>query len=75
MIKRMERVDDTMHIIAQGTERIKVISWKQEEPYLRAVVQILPRSADKGHGRSRSDQAQCSVDGAAGAGVAAGHSA
>ena len=42
MIKRMERLEDTMHIIAQGTERIKVIEWKQEDPYLRAVVQILP---------------------------------
>src|SRR5687768_7093897 len=31
MIKRMERVEDTMHIIAQGTERIKVLDWKQEE--------------------------------------------
>jgi ATP-dependent Lon protease len=41
MIKRMERLGDTVHIIAQGTDRIKVISWKQEEPYLRAVVQIL----------------------------------
>src|SRR5436190_14223275 len=38
MIKRMERVEETMHIIAQGTERIKVIEWKQEDPYLRAVV-------------------------------------
>lgn len=42
MLKRMERIGDTMHIIAQGTERIKVIEWKQEEPYLRAVVLILP---------------------------------
>ncbi len=42
MIKRMERVEDTMHIIAQGRERVRVVSWKQEEPYLRAVVQILP---------------------------------
>src|SRR6185369_17838772 len=41
MIKRMERIDDTVHIIAQGTERIKVVSWKQDEPYLRAVVQIM----------------------------------
>src|SRR6266850_5884494 len=41
MIKRMERVEETMHIIAQGTERIKVIEWKQEDPYLRAVVQVL----------------------------------
>jgi len=42
MIKRMERVEDTMHIIAQGTDRVKVIEWKREEPDLRAVVQILP---------------------------------
>jgi ATP-dependent Lon protease len=42
MIKRMERIENTMHIIAQGTERIKVIEWKQEDPYPRAVVQILP---------------------------------
>lgn len=42
MIKRMERLEDTMHLIAQGTERIKVLDWKQEEPYLRARVQILP---------------------------------
>jgi len=42
MIKRMERLDETMHIIAQGTERIKVREWKQQEPYLRAVVEILP---------------------------------
>src|SRR5215510_5194787 len=42
MIKRMERVDDTIHIIAQGTDRFRVVEWKQEEPYLRAVVQLLP---------------------------------
>ncbi|MDQ1637232.1 MAG: ATP-dependent Lon protease [Pyrinomonadaceae bacterium] len=42
MIKRMERLGETVHIIAQGSDRIKVISWKQEGPYLRAVVQILP---------------------------------
>src|SRR5215813_12301000 len=41
MIKRMERVDDVLHIIAQGTDRIKVVEWKQEDPYLRAVVQVL----------------------------------
>ncbi len=41
-IKRMERMEDTMHIIVQGMDRIKVVEWKQEEPYLRARVQILP---------------------------------
>ncbi len=42
MIKRMERAEDVLHIIAQGTDRIKVVEWKQEDPYLRAVVQVLP---------------------------------
>ena len=42
MIKRMERIGDTMHIFAQGTERIRVIEWKQEDPFMRAVVEILP---------------------------------
>jgi len=42
MIKRMERLGETMHIIAQGMDRIKVVEWKQDDPYLRAVVEILP---------------------------------
>jgi ATP-dependent Lon protease len=42
IIKRMERVEDTLHIIVQGTERIRLVEWKQEEPYLRATVEILP---------------------------------
>ena len=42
MIKRMERAGDGMRIVAQGTERIRVVEWKQEEPLLRAVVEILP---------------------------------
>ncbi|HEU4796605.1 MAG TPA: endopeptidase La, partial [Pyrinomonadaceae bacterium] len=42
MIKRMERTGDAMRIIAQGTERIRVIEWKQTDPYLRAVVEMMP---------------------------------
>src|SRR5678815_5591872 len=42
MIKRMERIDQGMRIIAQGTERIRIVEWKQEDPLLRAVVEILP---------------------------------
>src|SRR6266536_3107388 len=38
MIKRMERVEDALHLIVQGTDRIRV----QEEPFLRARVEILP---------------------------------
>src|SRR3989441_1461260 len=42
MIKRMERVEDTLHLIVQGTDRIRVLEWVQESPFLRARVQILP---------------------------------
>ncbi|HXI24296.1 MAG TPA: LON peptidase substrate-binding domain-containing protein [Pyrinomonadaceae bacterium] len=42
MIKRMERVEDTLHLIVQGTDRIQVVGWEQEEPCLRARVKILP---------------------------------
>jgi ATP-dependent Lon protease len=42
MIKRMERVEDTLHLIVQGSDRIRVLEWVQHEPFLRARVQILP---------------------------------
>src|SRR6266702_1938244 len=42
MIKRMERVEDTLHLIVQGTDRIRLQEWVQEEPFLRARVQISP---------------------------------
>ena len=42
MIKRMERVEDTLHLIVQGTDRIRVLAWTQTEPFLKARVQILP---------------------------------
>jgi ATP-dependent Lon protease len=42
MIKRMERVEDTLHLIVQGTDRIRVQEWVQEEPFLRARAQISP---------------------------------
>jgi ATP-dependent Lon protease len=42
MIKRMERAGDTLHLIAQGTERLQILEWVQQEPFLRARVKILP---------------------------------
>jgi len=42
MIKRMERVEDTLHLIVQGTDRVRVLAWTQTEPFLKASVQILP---------------------------------
>lgn len=41
-IKRMMRNEEAMHLIVQGTERIRVLEWKQEQPFLRARVEILP---------------------------------
>ncbi|HEY0319750.1 MAG TPA: endopeptidase La [Pyrinomonadaceae bacterium] len=42
MIKRMMRTDDLLNLIVQGTERVRVLEWLQEEPFLRARVEILP---------------------------------
>jgi len=42
MIKRMERTQDGMRIIVQGTDRVKVSQWKQEDPHLRGICEILP---------------------------------
>src|SRR5437660_6229698 len=47
MIKRMERVEDTLHLIVQGTDRIRLLAWSQQEPFLRARVQILPELQTK----------------------------
>ena len=45
MIKRMERVEETLHLIVQGTDRIRVLAWIQTEGFLKARVQILPELA------------------------------
>ncbi|HEY6187987.1 MAG TPA: endopeptidase La [Pyrinomonadaceae bacterium] len=42
MVKRMQRIDQGVHLIVQGTERIKVLEWTQEQPFLRARVQTVP---------------------------------
>lgn len=41
-VKRMMRNDDTLQLIVQGTERVRVIEWTQEQPFLKAKVEILP---------------------------------
>src|SRR5256885_10898476 len=47
MIKRMERVEDTLHLIVQGTDRVRLLAWTQTEPFLKARVQILPELQTK----------------------------
>lgn len=41
-IKRMMRNDGIMQLIVQGVERVKVLYWAQEEPFLKAKVEVLP---------------------------------
>jgi ATP-dependent Lon protease len=42
MVKRMMRDEDAMQLIVQGTERIRVLEWTEEQPFLKARVEILP---------------------------------
>ena len=41
-IKRMMRSDDVMQLIVQGIDRIKVLYWAQEEPFIKAKIEVLP---------------------------------
>jgi ATP-dependent Lon protease len=41
-IKRMVRTDETMQLIVQGIDRVRVVEWIQEEPFLKAIVEVLP---------------------------------
>lgn len=41
-IKRMMRDENVMQLIVQGMDRFEVVEWTQEQPYLKAKVQILP---------------------------------
>jgi ATP-dependent Lon protease len=42
MVKRMVRSDDSIQLIVQGADRVKVLGWSQEQPFLKAKVEILP---------------------------------
>ena len=41
-IKRMMRNDGVMQLIVQGVDRVRVLDWTQEQPFLKAKVEILP---------------------------------
>lgn len=41
-IKRMMRAEDVLQLIVQGIDRVKVIEWTQEQPFLKAKVEVLP---------------------------------
>lgn len=49
MIHRMARTPDgTLHIIVQGLERIRVVEFTQEDPYMRARVEASPDEVEEG---------------------------
>ncbi len=41
-IKRMMRADGSLQLIVQGIDRVKVLYWAQEQPFLKAKVEVLP---------------------------------
>ena len=41
-IKRMMRNEGVMQLIVQGIDRFEVVEWIQEQPYLKAKIEILP---------------------------------
>ena len=41
-IKRMMRNEGVMQLIVQGVDRVRVLYWIQEQPFLKAKVEILP---------------------------------
>jgi ATP-dependent Lon protease len=41
-IKRMMRAEDAMQLVVQGVERVKVLRWTQEQPFLKATVEEMP---------------------------------
>ncbi len=41
-IKRMMRNEDVLQLIVQGVDRVRILEWKQEQPFLKARVEVLP---------------------------------
>src|SRR5436190_21283488 len=41
-IKRMMRNEGVMQLIVQGMDRFEVVEWLQDQPYLKAKIEILP---------------------------------
>ena len=41
-VKRMMKAEDVMQLIVQGVDRVKILNWSQEQPFLKAKVEILP---------------------------------
>ncbi len=44
-VKRMMRAEGILQLVVQGTDRFRIVEWTQEEPFLKARVEILPELA------------------------------
>ncbi len=47
VIKRMERTDNSIQLIVQGTRRLEIVEAQQSSPYLQARLQAVPDPTDK----------------------------
>ena len=47
VIKKMARSENTVELIVQGIERVKLLNFEQTEPYLKAQVEVLPLPEDQ----------------------------
>ena len=52
-IKRMMRNEGVMQLIVQGMDRFEIIEWTQEQPFLKAKVEILPELRRRRRRRGR----------------------
>ncbi len=41
-IKRMMRNDGVMQLIVQGMDRFEIVEWVEDQPYIKAKIQVLP---------------------------------
>jgi ATP-dependent Lon protease len=41
-IKRMMRNEDVLQLIVQGIDRVRIVEWLEEKPFLKAKVEVLP---------------------------------
>lgn len=46
VIKRLNRGDEAVEVLVQGLERVRLVSFDQVDPYLRAIVEIVPLPED-----------------------------
>ncbi len=48
VIKKLSRADGSMELLVQGIDRVRILAFTREEPYLEARVELLPVPAGEG---------------------------